>query len=150
MLIQGRSDKPVDARVPPTAGQPPPATPITLDGSTRVLNRREMMVGQRRLVSAASWDREVASSEVPVLVEFWSRDSAPCRFEEPVLEAAAQSNRGLKILRVDVDSEPALVARFEIRALPTVVLFVKGVPVHRMIGYHEPRVLNEALADHLS
>ncbi len=103
-------------------------------------------MGQRREVTASSWDREVTSAELPVLVEFWSGDSAPCRFEEPVLEGLAARNQGLKVLRVDVDAEPELVARYGVRALPTMVLFIGGVPLHRLVGYREPGELDEVLA----
>lgn len=106
-------------------------------------------MGQLQLVSAEGWASEVSSSPVPVLVQFWSRDSAPCRFEDPVLEAVAEGNRDVKILRVDVDAEPVLADRYAVRALPTMILFIDGVAVHHIVGYHEGPELNRQLADYL-
>ena len=104
---------------------------------------------ERREVTASSWEREVTSAGLPVLVEFWSGDSAPCRFEEPVLEEVAAHNQGLKVLRVDVDAEPELVDRYGVRALPTMVLFLDGVEVRRLVGFHESAELDEALTAYL-
>ncbi len=106
-------------------------------------------MGRRRLVSAANWDREVIAADVPVLVAFWSRDSAPCRFEDNVLDEVDQRYRRLRVLRVDVDAEPALVERYDVRALPTMLLFLDGVPLHRLVGYHEGGELTQQLAGYL-
>lgn len=107
-------------------------------------------MGQLQPVSAEDWDREVTSSPLPVLVEFWSRHSDPCRFEDPVLEAVAEGNHGVKILRVDVEAEPLLAERYAVRALPTMILFVDGGPVHHMVGYHEAPDLERQLAGYLN
>lgn len=104
---------------------------------------------QKRRVSTAGWEREVISAQVPVLVEFWSRDSAPCRFEDAVLELFARDKRGLKVLRVDVDAEPALVDRYDVGALPSMLLFLDGILVHRVVGYHDRGDLERQLADFL-
>jgi thioredoxin 2 len=92
-----------------------------------------------------SFDQEVRAS-VPVLVDFWAAWCAPCRQVAPVLEQLARDYAGkLKIVKVDVEREPTLAARFDARSIPLLVVIRDGHEVDRVIGAATRRALEHHL-----
>jgi thioredoxin len=80
-------------------------------------------------VTSATFADEVLASPVPVIVDFWAPWCRPCNAVEPRLRALAESWDGrVRLVRVDVDAEPELSARYGVLSLPTVVLFSEGEP----------------------
>jgi thioredoxin 1 len=83
----------------------------------------------------AKFEEEVIKSETPVLVDFWAPWCAPCRMVAPVLEELADAHKGkVKICKLNVDENPVTAQNFEIRAIPTLLLFKGGRPAARMVG----------------
>lgn len=86
-------------------------------------------------VTTASFDQQVNDWPELLLVEFWARWCGYCRMIEPVINALAAQRAGrLKVIRVDVDAEPALAHRFVVKATPTFVLYRNGRQLARMDG----------------
>jgi thioredoxin len=86
-------------------------------------------------LTEATFDREVAKAQQPVLVEFGAEGCGPCAALAPVLERLAAEHAGrLRIAEVRLDNAPGLAARFEIMALPTLIVFIGGVVVKRLTG----------------
>ena len=76
-----------------------------------------------------------ASSELPVVVDFWAPWCGPCRAMAPAFEHAASELAGnARFVKVNVDEQQALAARYGIRAIPTLVLFRDGVEIKRVSG----------------
>ena len=76
-----------------------------------------------------------ASHEAPVLVDFWAPWCGPCRTLSPLLAQIEAESRGrLKIVKVNVDENQELSARFGVRSIPYVVAFVAGQPVDSFVG----------------
>lgn len=85
--------------------------------------------------ATATFEQELSSWPEFVLVEFWAKWCGYCRMIEPVVNDMANWKAGrLKVVKIDVDAEPALAQRFQARATPTFVLFRNGQQLGRMDG----------------
>ena len=88
---------------------------------------------------------------VPVLLDLWATWCGPCRMVSPALERLAQAYAGrIKLVKVDVDRAPGLSRRFEIRAVPTLVVLDRGRVVARKSGAAPEPALRQWLDDALS
>ena len=98
----------------------------------------------------AGFDAEVTAS-VPVVADFWAAWCGPCRMVSPVLDALAEQHAGhLKVVKVDVDANPALAQRYEAMSIPLLVVFRDGQPVDRIVGALPRAQLAQRLAPHLA
>jgi thioredoxin 2 len=92
---------------------------------------------------------------VPVLVDLWATWCGPCRMVSPALEQLANERAGnLKLVKVDVDAAPAISQRFEVRAVPTLLLMDHGNVLARQSGAAPVAALrnwlDQALANKMS
>ena len=87
-------------------------------------------------LTSENFDKEVAKSGVPVLVDFWADWCGPCKALGPAREEIArESDTRFKIAKVNVDEHSELAARFNVMNIPTMILFEKGEEVDRMVGF---------------
>lgn len=88
-------------------------------------------------LTAQNFDGEVVKSSIPVLVDFWAPWCGPCQMLGPIIAEVADEYEGkAKICKVNVDEEGELASQNAIVSIPTVILFVDGKPVERMVGAH--------------
>jgi thioredoxin 2 len=81
-------------------------------------------------------------SPVPALIDFWAAWCGPCRMVSPVLDKLARERAGrIKLVKVDVDRAPRLSGRFDVQAIPTLMIIVGGKVVARQAGAAPAQVL---------
>jgi thioredoxin len=88
------------------------------------------------------------SRELPVVVDFWAAWCGPCRMLAPALESEIEKRAGkLELVKIDVDAEPTLAARYGIQSIPTVALFRDGEPIRGFVGAQPPAAIGAFLDD---
>jgi thioredoxin 1 len=93
-----------------------------------------------------NFDREVLSAGMPVLVDFWAPWCGPCKRLGPIIEELARELAGkAKVGKINVDDSPGLAARYNVRAIPTIIIFRDGEVADQQVGLVDKAVLLDKL-----
>jgi len=87
-----------------------------------------------REISDADFERDVLGADRPVVVDFWAPWCGPCTRATQVLEALEAEHKGVEFVKLDIDENPRLAARFGILSIPTAILFEGGESRVEVIG----------------
>ena len=99
----------------------------------------------------AGFDQEVLRADVPVLVDFWAEWCGPCRQMAPTIDVVASEYAGkVKVGKLDVDSNGNTAMRYNIRGIPTLLLFKNGQVVEQIVGAVGKSQLQRMLDAHVS
>lgn len=95
-------------------------------------------------VTDADFDSEVLQSKLPVIVDFWAEWCAPCRAIAPIVKELAGEYEGkVRIVKMNIDENPAAPGRYGIRSIPTLLAFQDGQVVEQVQGARPKSALEE-------
>ena len=107
-------------------------------------------MGEMKKVTDDSFEADVLKNSKPVLVDYWAEWCGPCRQVAPVLEAIlAEHGDKIDIVKLNVDENPQAAARFNVQAIPTLVLLRGGQVIEQLRGALPKATLEARLARHL-
>jgi thioredoxin 1 len=108
------------------------------------------MSGKVAEVGDQNFEDQVLNSSVPVLVDFWAAWCAPCRMIAPVVEAIAEEYKGkAKVMKLNVDENTLTSGKYNIRSIPTLLLFKDGVIKEEIIGNTSKATISRMIDNHL-
>lgn len=84
-----------------------------------------------------NYDEVVNRSEQPVLIDFWATWCGPCMMVAPIIEEISEEHDEITVCKVNVDEEPELAEKFEVRFIPMLVAIKDGKIINSTTGYHE-------------
>ena len=101
-------------------------------------------------VTDVSFESEVLKSRIPVLVDFWAEWCGPCKAIAPTLEAVAKDYQGrARVVKLNVDQNIAVPSRYNIKGIPTLLLFRDGVVKDQIVGTSTRENIAKVIDKHL-
>jgi thioredoxin 1 len=94
---------------------------------------------------------QVLDAGSPVLIEFTADWCPPCKMLAPIINQLAEKYEGkMRVGLLDADANPEMIQRYSVMGMPTLILFVDGAPVERIIGYTPRERIEAKLLPHLT
>jgi len=102
------------------------------------------------VLTDSTFEEEVASAEVTMVVDFWAEWCGPCRMVAPVLAQIATEYAGkVRVWKLNVDDNPEAARRYQVMSIPTLIVFKDGTAKKRIVGAKPKAALLDDLAEFL-
>jgi thioredoxin 1 len=100
-------------------------------------------------VTDETFQADVVQAGKPVIVDFWAPWCGPCKAIEPILDELAAGSARAGFVKVDIDQNPQIAARYGVLSIPTVILFDGGEPQVTVVGARPKKHFAKVFADYL-
>ena len=116
----------------------------------QVYHKRGLNMSNVIELNDGNFGDEVIESSKPVLVDFWAAWCGPCKMIAPYVEKISKDYEGtLKVCKLDVDANPVMASIYEIKSLPTLLIFKDGSQVDQMVGAVSQDVISSKVDTHI-
>ncbi len=106
-------------------------------------------MGNARFLTSTDFDSVISSGDQPTLVDFTASWCGPCKVMAPIIDQlAGEYAKSLTVAKLDVDAESEIASRYQVMSVPTIILFVDGIPTTRFVGVRPIGDIMAAISQH--
>ncbi len=117
-----------------------------LRSGLRALKEEMIMAETIQAVGDQQFEQDVINADVPVLVDFWAPWCGPCRMVAPIVEElAGEYGEKVRFRKLNTDENPMVSAKFNIRSIPTLLIFKGGEQVGQIVGFRPKSAIKERI-----
>jgi thioredoxin 1 len=144
--FSGRAARMIDS----TCAMPPPPEPGAMARSLFDAKGESMAAEHIATFTDTNFEASVINADKPVLVDFWAEWCGPCRMLAPTVDAlASELNGRLVVGKLNVDDNPMTTTRYNVRGIPTLLLFKGGAIVESVVGVQDKNSLKRLIEQHV-